>query len=58
MAWALAHPGEMAEMGRQARVQYEREFTPEVNYGRLMEIYRGALAERGRAPRAGVEPGA
>ena len=58
MAWALAHPGEMAEMGRQARVQYEREFTPEVNYGRLMEIYRGALAECGRAPRAGVEPGA
>lgn len=46
LAWALAHPDEMAAMGRRARMQYETEFTPEVNYRRLIEIYgeaRGAM---------------
>jgi nitrogenase subunit NifH len=36
----------LAEMGRKARVQYEAEFSAEVNYRRLMEIYDGVLAER------------
>ena len=45
MAWALAHPERMAEMGRTARAQYEAEFSAEVNYRRLMEIYDGVLAE-------------
>lgn len=48
MAWALAHPGEMAAMGRNARAQYEAEFSPGVNYRRLMEIYGEALAEQQR----------
>lgn len=46
IAWALAHPEEMAAMGRKARAQYEAEFSAEVNYGRLMEIYTGVLAEQ------------
>lgn len=45
MAWALAHPGEMAQMGRNARAQYDREFTPQVNYRRLMEIYDAAMTQ-------------
>lgn len=46
MAWALAHPGEMAEMGRKARAQHETAFSPEVNYRRLISIYDEARAER------------
>lgn len=46
LAWAQAHPEQMAEMGRKARAQYEAEFSAEVNYRRLMEIYTGVLAER------------
>lgn len=46
MAWALAHPEQMAEMGRNARAQYETEFSAEVNYRRLMEIYAEVLAEQ------------
>lgn len=46
MAWAQAHPEQMATMGRKARAQYEAEFSAEVNYQRLMEIYAGVLAER------------
>jgi glycosyltransferase involved in cell wall biosynthesis len=52
MAWALAHPDEMAAMGRNAREQFEAEFSPEVNYRRLMEIYDEAIAEA-RAGRRG-----
>jgi glycosyltransferase involved in cell wall biosynthesis len=46
LAWAQAHPERMAEMGHKARAQYEAEFSAEVNYRRLMEIYDGVLAER------------
>ncbi len=45
MAWALAHPERMAEMGCSARAQYEAEFSAKVNYRRLMEIYDAVLAE-------------
>jgi glycosyltransferase involved in cell wall biosynthesis len=45
LAWAQAHPEQMAAMGRTARAQYEAEFSAEVNYRRLMEIYAGVLAE-------------
>ena len=45
MAWARANPQRMAAMGAAARAQYEAEFSPEVNYRRLMEIYDGVLAE-------------
>ena len=43
LAWALAHPDEMAAMGRNARAQYEAEFSAEVNYRRLMTIYAEAM---------------
>ena len=46
LAWAQAHPERMTEMARTARAQYEAEFSAEVNYRRLMEIYAGVLAER------------
>jgi glycosyltransferase involved in cell wall biosynthesis len=44
LAWALAHPDEMAEMGRNARAQYETEFSAEVNYRQLVKIYDDAIA--------------
>lgn len=47
MAWALANPQRMAEMGRNARAQYEAEFSAEANYRLLMNIYAGVLVERG-----------
>jgi glycosyltransferase involved in cell wall biosynthesis len=37
--WSLEHPDELAEMGRNARRQYELRYTPEVNYRLLMDIY-------------------
>lgn len=43
LVWAQAHPDEMAAMGRNARAQYEAEFSAEVNYWRLMEIYAEAI---------------
>ncbi len=46
MAWALAHPDKMVAMGCNAREQYEIEYSAEVNYHRLMEIYSEVLAER------------
>jgi glycosyltransferase involved in cell wall biosynthesis len=48
MAWALAYPERMAAMGRNARVRYEAEFSAEVNYRRLMEIYDGVLEQKSR----------
>lgn len=45
MAWALAHPERMAAMGRNARAQYEAEFSAEVNYRLLRDIYDGVLEE-------------
>lgn len=44
MAWALANPARMMEMGNKARAQYEAEFSAEVNYRRLLEIYDEAIA--------------
>lgn len=43
MAWVLAHPDAMAEMGHKARAQYEAEFTAERNYAQLMAIYEDAI---------------
>jgi glycosyltransferase involved in cell wall biosynthesis len=45
MRWALANPQAMAAMGRNARKQYEAEFTAERNYQQLMTIYESAIAE-------------
>ena len=38
--WAWGHSREMAEMGKEARREYERRYTPERNYSLLMKIYR------------------
>jgi len=42
VAWAWAHPREMAEMGREARREYEQKYTAEKNYEMLMAIYERA----------------
>jgi glycosyltransferase involved in cell wall biosynthesis len=46
MAWALAHPEKMADMGRKARAKYEAEFTAERNYAQLMVIYEDVIREQ------------
>lgn len=42
--WAVRHPDAMAEMGRNARAEYEARFTAARNYARMMEIYAAAGA--------------
>ncbi|GBD02324.1 Spore coat protein SA [bacterium HR18] len=49
MEWAWAHPRELAEMGREARREYEQKYTAEKNYEMLMAIY-----ERARATASGA----
>lgn len=53
LAWALAHPQQMAAMGHTARTQYEAEFSAAVNYRRLMEIYEAALTDTRLSREAG-----
>ncbi len=43
VAWAWSHPREMAEMGRNARREYEEKYTAERNYEQLMAIYRSVI---------------
>ena len=56
-AWACDHPAQMAEMGRQARSEYEEKYTAEDNYRRLMDLYERATKSRGRAARARADGG-
>lgn len=42
--WAWTHPQEMAEMGRNARKEFETEYNPQKNYRMLMDIYQRAVA--------------
>jgi glycosyltransferase involved in cell wall biosynthesis len=44
IAWAENHPEEMARMGRAARAEYEKKYTPERNHELLMDIYEDAIA--------------
>ncbi|MBD1847779.1 glycosyltransferase family 4 protein [Cyanobacteria bacterium FACHB-63] len=37
--WALSHPLELAEMGNEARSEFEAKYTAKQNYQRLMQIY-------------------
>jgi glycosyltransferase involved in cell wall biosynthesis len=46
LAWAHAHPDEMAGFGRAARAVYLERYTEEATYDRLAEIYRIAMARR------------
>jgi len=45
--WAWTHHSRLADMGREARRQYENKYTAERNYTRLMEIYQLAMHTRG-----------
>lgn len=42
--WADDHPDDLIRMGVTARAYYEQEFTPQVNYERLMKIYVDAIS--------------
>jgi glycosyltransferase involved in cell wall biosynthesis len=42
--WAWRNPERMAEMGKEARQEYEAKYTAERNYPMLMEIYQRAIA--------------
>jgi glycosyltransferase involved in cell wall biosynthesis len=43
LRWAQEHPDAMAQMGRNARAQYEAEFTGDRNYQMLIAIYKDAI---------------
>jgi len=42
VVWAHEHPQEMDRMGQECRQEYEKKYTPEMNYQMLMDIYRRA----------------
>jgi glycosyltransferase involved in cell wall biosynthesis len=44
LAWAQAHPDEMAAFGRAAREAYVATYTPEASHARLLEIYAVGMA--------------
>lgn len=45
IAWANAHPIEMGEMGKAARRHYELTYAGDVNFSRLIAIYRESITE-------------
>jgi glycosyltransferase involved in cell wall biosynthesis len=45
MAWAIANPARMREMGCNARAEYEAKFSAGRNYQTLLEIYGAAMEE-------------
>ena len=47
--WAWGHPDDLEEIGRVARAEYERKYTPEKNYRFLMKISRRAIRSRRHA---------
>lgn len=51
MAWAQANPDALRRMGANARLEYERLYTPERNYQMLMQIYQDAIEEHRRHAR-------
>jgi glycosyltransferase involved in cell wall biosynthesis len=51
LQWARDNPERMRRMGAQAREQYERKYTPEVNFSQLLAIYHGVLKVRGQSRR-------
>jgi hypothetical protein len=50
LQWAREHPEELAAMGREARRQSERSYTPEKGYKLLMNIYERALERPAPSP--------
>lgn len=51
LQWARENPERMRRMGTQAREQYERKYTPEVNFSQLLAIYHGVLKVPGQPRR-------
>jgi glycosyltransferase involved in cell wall biosynthesis len=51
--WATTHPQDLAAMGLRARQEFERKYSKEGNYLRLMEIYSIATARPARRAAAG-----
>ena len=45
VAWATAHPQDMARMGKNAHREYEEKYTPEPNYVQLIAIYEQTINE-------------
>ena len=45
--WAADHPEEMRRMGANARRIYDENYTPRINYEKLLAIYQSAIRERG-----------
>lgn len=45
MEWAKSNPHEMKKMGDAAKAEYERLYTPAINYSQLMDIYSQAIEE-------------
>jgi glycosyltransferase involved in cell wall biosynthesis len=43
--WAWAHPGEMRDIGRNARAEYEAKFTADCNYNMLLSVYQQAIQQ-------------
>jgi glycosyltransferase involved in cell wall biosynthesis len=46
VSWLWNHPEECAEMGHNARREYEEKYTPERNYQMVMDIYTRAMTEK------------
>jgi glycosyltransferase involved in cell wall biosynthesis len=44
--WAVSNPSTLDELGRRAHSIYEEQYTPEVNFDRLMGIYRSVCRDR------------
>lgn len=43
VSWAWSHRAELAQMGKQARREFEAKYSPEQNYLQLMQIYQRAI---------------
>ena len=41
--WALEHPAELKHMRKEARVEFEENYTSEKNYSQLVAIYDQAI---------------
>jgi glycosyltransferase involved in cell wall biosynthesis len=54
--WAWNHPEDMANMGKEARHEYETKYTAAKNYPMLMEIYQRALRRQHQTSETSHEP--
>ena len=41
--WAETHPDEMLQMGKNARTEYDKKYSPEINYRQLIAVYDDAI---------------